>query len=673
MIFRWILTVAFSIAGAYCRGQSEDELRWREKMLQESTEDADDSEFLDQLDQLKRHPLNLNEVTVSQLAALGLVSLQQAAAIVRHRELTGPFIDPVELQSVEGMDEETARALAIYVRAKEDWTSELRRVGKTVSHDLLVRLGRVIQRQDGFMKADGTAAPAYSGPPEKFLMRYRLKVTPRLSAGLLVEKDPGERWLRASSTGVDFLSGHACWKGTDGEVRWVVGDYNLQFGQGLGAWTGTAFGKGANIAAVPRIGRGLQPYTSSGESSFLRGVAATVPVSAARVTLFLSQRHLDARLQEEDPSRVRSINESGLHRTGSEIAGIGRLRLRMAGVNVAVSGGNWSAGGLVYGGGFDKMLVKGAGLEDSFDFNGRRLANFSGYVRFQRRNFFGFGEAAWSGNASGSAVVGVIASLSPGVSVAILRRGYSRAYTGYLNQAIAESSTASNEKGQYLGIVLSPFTRLQISSYLDVIEFPWLRYRVDAPSFAHEVLVDATWKERKSFTVTFRYRQQWKEQNSGTAAALPGIVPIKQQNYRLEAIAGLTKAVSWRFRTEVVHFRKEGQAVETGILLYQDLLWRPVQGVLSGNFRFALFDTDSFNTAIYAFENDVLYSYSVPAYQNKGSRFYLNAGWKIRRGLDISARYASTRYTHLEEVGNGNDRIHGPVKSEIKCQMRMQF
>ena len=108
-------------------------------------------------------------------------------------------------------------------------------------------------------------------------------------------------------------------------------------------------------------------------------------------------------------------------------------------------------------------------------------------------------------------------------------------------------------------------------------------------------------------------------------------------------------------------------------MVYQNLICNPMQTRLSGNFRFAIFDTPGFDTRIYAFENDLLYSYSSPAYQDSGLKYYINTRYTLRKGLDLWLKYSVTDYTDLTEIGSGLDRIAGSKKSEIKMQLRYQF
>jgi len=94
---------------------------------------------------------------------------------------------------------------------------------------------------------------------------------------------------------------------------------------------------------------------------------------------------------------------------------------------------------------------------------------------------------------------------------------------------------------------------------------------------------------------------------------------------------------------------------------------------LSFSFRYGIFDTDSYNSRIYAYENDVLYTFTIPAYYNRGTRTYLTLRYKIKKGIDIWLRYGLTYYDNLNVISSGLEEIQGNHKSEIKAQIRFKF
>ena len=97
------------------------------------------------------------------------------------------------------------------------------------------------------------------------------------------------------------------------------------------------------------------------------------------------------------------------------------------------------------------------------------------------------------------------------------------------------------------------------------------------------------------------------------------------------------------------------------------------QSKVSFSARFALFDTDSYNSRIYSYENDVLYYFRIPSYYYQGSRSYLTLRYQFKKGIDLWLRYSNWTYYNRETIGSGLNEINGPSKSEFRAQLRFQF
>ena len=74
-----------------------------------------------------------------------------------------------------------------------------------------------------------------------------------------------------------------------------------------------------------------------------------------------------------------------------------------------------------------------------------------------------------------------------------------------------------------------------------------------------------------------------------------------------------------------------------------------------------------------AYESDILYSFSTPAYYNKGSRFYIMFKYDVNRSLDIWLRYSQSFYSNKNSIGTGLEEIKGNTKSELKLQLMVKF
>src|SRR5690606_37498587 len=94
-----------------------------------------------------------------------------------------------------------------------------------------------------------------------------------------------------------------------------------------------------------------------------------------------------------------------------------------------------------------------------------------------------------------------------------------------------------------------------------------------------------------------------------------------------------------------------------------------------GNLRIQLFESDSYDSRLYAYENDVLFSSSTPFFFHRGARIYLNLRAKISPGrlkginIDLGMKLSTPVYLNLRSVGSVPDEIMGNRKSEIKLQV----
>ena len=148
---------------------------------------------------------------------------------------------------------------------------------------------------------------------------------------------------------------------------------------------------------------------------------------------------------------------------------------------------------------------------------------------------------------------------------------------------------------------------------------------------------------------------------------------LPKKNWRTQVGYKINTAVTIRNRTEIVWFDKRGLAAEQGFLIYFDFLYKPLLKPFSGSIRLQYFETDGYNSRLYAYENDVLYSFSIPVFYDKGYRYYLNINYDFNKKCSFWLKWAQTLYNNKTLVGSGLDEIKGAVKSEFKAQVRYFF
>ncbi|WP_207428823.1 helix-hairpin-helix domain-containing protein [Pedobacter sp. SYSU D00535] len=660
------------------QAQSEEELLVEqivEALAENAAEDADYSELVERLHFYRRHPINLNNTTVSELQELTFLSPLQITQLLTYLKENGELIELMELQAVEGFDSETIARLLPFVTIQPRFGLKHLTLKNLISkgrHDLIFTYGKVLERQAGFRIPDTSSRSRYLGSPHRLLTRYRYNLGKELKLSLNMEKDAGEGLFSSSQPrGFDFYSGSLSIKKAGRLKEMVLGDYSLQFGQGLSLWSGFGFGKGAAVTSIVKNPAGLRSYTSTNESQFMRGAAATVVIKKLELTPFFSLRYLDGSISSD--SAISSVSVSGLHRTSNELDI--RRSFRQTSYGLA---SQLMLSGLRIGATFsrtvlDKPFEAGKNEYDKFSFDGDKLSNLGLNYSYNFRNIYLFGETAHSIGEGTATVNGALLSLTSNVSFIALHRDYSRRYFSFYNQALSEATEAVNERGFYSGLVLNPNRRLEIATYADFYRFPWLRFRADAPSTGFEILSQLSYAPSKRLKAVLRYKFEQKEENDDLPNSLNFLEKVVKENARLELNYRISKDLQLRNRAEAVSYSKGKSGRQLGFLAFQDVNYRSMESRLSGSFRFAIFNTDGFDTRIYSFENDVLYGFSAPAYQHRGTRFYLNGRYRMVKGLDFWMRYSLTTYSNLESIGSGLEEIEGNKKSDIKLQLRYQF
>jgi hypothetical protein len=120
-------------------------------------------------------------------------------------------------------------------------------------------------------------------------------------------------------------------------------------------------------------------------------------------------------------------------------------------------------------------------------------------------------------------------------------------------------------------------------------------------------------------------------------------------------------------------YQREGALPEQGMAGFAEMLVRPLLRPLQGSVRLQYFDTDGYNSMIYAYEQDVAFSYSIPAFFDRGWRYYVNLQYKWGRQWTFWLRWAQTFYPEKKSMGSGWDEIAGGRRSEWRFQARFMF
>ena len=215
---------------------------------------------------------------------------------------------------------------------------------------------------------------------------------------------------------------------------------------------------------------------------------------------------------------------------------------------------------------------------------------------------------------------------------------------------------------------------LRFDGYFDLYMSKWLKYLTDGPSWGSDNFLQATFAPNKKMEMYLRYRFELKKKNQpDNEEAFDYLVNENKQSLRFNTKYKVSDAVTLSNRIEWVNYHIGNFKPENGFMIYQDISYKMLSVPVSFNARFDIFKTSSYNTRIYTYENDVLYSFSIPAVSGNGMRYYFTVRYAATRNLDFWVRFAQTQMFDAKIIGSGLDMINANHKSEIKVQMRLKF
>ena len=662
-------------------------------------------------------PIDLNHTTAQELNALLLLNDVQVSALMQHIKRNGKLLSLYELQAINGWDAATIQLVRPFITVRENQMgarASLKEILKQGSHEWTTRSTMNIESRRGFLDrrnsfgkdyADpsGNALPdaddhevrdslranskVYLGSPYRLYTRYRFRYRQNISIGFTAEKDEGEEFFQGSQRSFDFISAHLFVRDLGRLKSVAIGDYSAQFGQGLTFWNGLAFAaKSSFTLNVKRNAVVLAAYTSVNENLFMRGAAATFAVTRKlELTGFFSTKRIDANVSAQPTGTdtldtniqeviFSSFQEDGFHRTANELLKKESIGERIMGGHLRWKERSWSIGATAARIEYDAVLARSAQPYNQFEFQGRSNTTMGVDWNVLWRNITWFGEAARSANGGVAMNSGLLAALDQRVSMSLLWRDYGRDFHGLQSVGFAEGTNPWNERGLYTGIELRPNRQWQINAYFDQFRFPWLRYLTDGPSSGFDWMAQVNWRPSRKVELYARVRHQDRARN--TSADVRGIDPLvrmEQTNYRVNVSAKVSNSITLRTRVETVDFQRGSAPLQHGFLLYQDLVHRPLKSPVELTARFALFESDSYDARLYAFENDLIGVFAIPAYYGRGIRWYGMARITPLRRVDVWVRYGAWIYRDQTSISSGLQEINGNVRSDLKVQVRWLF
>ncbi len=567
--------------------------------------------WYEQIEAARLHRIPLNSASTEDLEQIPGVPESLAQFLFDYRRRHGPFRSKAEVKKVLNLSD-----------TDWAWFSQFIAVG-------------VKRAQTGVWLRSRLSGKNSALPLNKKLHSYqRLQFAAGspLTGGFLLEKDPLETsW---TDNAVGYLAARI-----GGYASLVAGDFFPMLGQGILLSLPYSLGKSISPAEIlkTRPGR-VRGEVSSLEDHFFRGAAGSLSLKTFTLYLFRAKNAWDARI--DSLSGVGTL-EAPVPHTGVYLGRKNSVRETVAGVHLESDRRNFSAGVTAMHSVFSRPVV---GFKNDRPL--RSLSFLGSDFCASYRILSVTGEWAHQRGRGGSFIVGAMLNTRPITWVAAVRN-YGEQFWNPHGFVFGERGIPQNEKGWYAGFVLRPRPATQIRAFLDVFSFPKITGAVVPSPTGKEW--GFRWQEKwRSFFRTF-LNISLKEKTKDVRILKNGWditkVSSKKTRAKIQFFWLVRPARLWTLKGQIqtlrakwAQFYSEPMGIQRGFLFSEEMAYNfHAKSRLSAGW--ALFNTSSYDSRIYAYEPGLPGEFSIKLFYGKGSRTWVGLHWKIFSKVVLSFKY----------------------------------
>lgn len=649
--------------------------KWREVLFDQMDYENNEQDInivIDKLYELINNPILINICNKSDLEQLPFLSDRQIENLLYYRYMYGELQSIHELRMVEDFDYETISLITPFLQVSPTVSSTSPPVDnlfKRVRQQALIRCDIGFNEKEGYVdKSDSVLQlnpnKKYLGSPFYTAVRYRIEQNGKWQAGLVAEKDAGEK-------GLDYWNGYLRLQKFGMLHNLIIGSYKARLGNGLVINNAFSLGKSSLGASVINRNNGFSPHASTDEYNYLRGLAAEMRISSFSLYACWSYRSLDGMLASDT---ILSVKKDGLHALYREKQKKNRTDLISAAVALVWKGrlGQVGINGAYHA--FNMGYHPEEKIYNLHAFRGKRMVNASVDYRLKYAGIIFSGETAVA-ESGGMALLHLLC-FQPvsGTEITLLHRYYGKSYHSWFGRSFSEGSELSGESGFSVFVNSVPARRWRIGGNVDFFRFPYPKYGIDIPSSGYEIGIQTSYQQSRILDLNLRYRLKSKYKNrTGTRDSLPSVQSY--QHHRLALRLNCILSESFFLKTAVegnfYHFPIDGTT--SGFLLSQSIGYK-IPGIpLQADLLAALFDTDNTRTKVYLSEKSVLYGFGNPSFYGNGMRVACNLRYDVGKRITFWFKIANTRYFDRDEIGSGLERIRGKNKTDLWSQLQVKF
>jgi hypothetical protein len=586
--------------------------------------DLTDEEWLllnDQLLERAENPLNLNVASDEQLMNLPFITSDQAANLSYYLYQNGPIKDKAELALVEGFEPSLIEKISpfIAIEAIAEQRTNFYALKKNLKYGKQnIRMATGYTLQKTMQQSTGTDLNLLAkNSPLTAAISYKYNYKNQYKWGINVQKDAEEAWLTKNNL-PDYTSAYLLLK----DLHWiktiVLGDFQLQFGQGLVC--NQTFKIGKTFAGInpEKVGSAITQHSSMAESGFMRGMAVEWDLTtkamkkkrqSVRSITFISNKYEDANCTGDT---VSSILETGLHRTTNEIENQKALNVLSTGIHLMVSNEYLQMGLSILKWLLNKELVPAYTFYNQFALKGRQGLSSGFNFRTRLGSINWFGEFGLDRLLHRSIIVGLNCKPWSTVTLSILGRDYGNSYQSLFASAFGENKSVRNERGLYCASEWSALKNMSITGYYDVFSFPTASYRSDFPMWGMTAGLMFLQSFSSNTSIRFTLKEKFYTDNQ-TFLIKKNNVQIRYrwevERWTLQTLINLNLLAETNSKT-----KEKGFSLSQSICFQTNNKRWKIQGMVTQ------FDAPEYETRLYIYEPSLAGNYSMPMLCGIGTR-----------------------------------------------------
>jgi len=639
----YITFLFFIVSTSYC--QVNDSLR-SVLFLDDYIENAIDNFYLDEeLKELLNNPIKINFADKEELLKIPFLNDIIVDEIILFREKKGELTKN-DLKKILNNN---------YIYQLVNLFISYDRSNKIYNINLKTGFGFEIQNRKGYDSV-------YVGNKLKVLTKFNTSITPyNISFGFSTDKDPGENSL------VDHYNAFV--KYENDKIKAIVGDYKIAFASGLNFSNQTFMFYSDDYYSLNNYKNKISAYCGTDEYNYLRGLALEYNNDSFKYSFFYSNKNIDANVNN---NIITSLYKSGLHRYSTEINKKDMLNEQIFGGKLSYSFNNHILSLI----GFRVKYDKNFSTSEYYGLRGNTFNAIGFSYYFNDKNLMMLSEFSLDKSNHLSAFLSSSYRIFDNYFIYGLMRFYPESYVNPFSFPFSSNGKSQNEKGVLLGMKIIPNEKITLDCFYDIYKIPYRTYFNPLPSRASTYMVKINFILCDYISIILRYKGSNSEEYIklvNTQEKEEKVITDKvKDNIRLELLYSPFNNMILKTRIEKNNFKyKENSYSENGFMAFQDLNYK-LMNYFGINFRFIYFITDSFETAIYEYENDITGIYSVNGLYDKGYRFYFFINYSINK-LRFLLKYSNTTYINRNKISSSYDEIKGSSLSKITVELNYNF